>query len=228
MRAAVLYSGGKDSSIALYKSYMNGYEISCLITLVPEYDDSMLFHHPNAYYTYMQAEALDIPLIQEYIERSSKDKELDRLRTLLREAKNRYQLDVLVSGVLSSRYQYDRLNRVAYELGLEHIAPCWQEEQLYHMHEIVSNGIVAILTSVSAYGLTDDMLGKLIDHEMIERLYTLSRRHGFNVNFEGGEAETFVLDMPLFNKRIRVDDYTIHWDGIRGYMEFRSLLFNDK
>ncbi len=228
MRTAVLYSGGKDSTIALYKSYMKGYEVACLITLVPEYDDSMLFHYPNAYYTYMQAEALDIPLIQEYIRCSSKDEELDRLRTLLREVKSRYHFDALVSGVLSSRYQYDRLNRVAYELGLEHIAPCWQEEQLDHMYEIVSNGIVAMITSVSAYGLTYDMLGELIDHAMIERLYTLSRRYGFNISFEGGEAETFVLEMPLFSKGIRVDDYTIHWDGIRGYIEFSSLSFKDK
>ncbi len=228
MRAAVLYSGGKDSNIALYKSYMKGYEIACLITLIPEYDDSMLFHHPNAYYTYMQAEALNIPLIQERIRCNSKYKELDRLRDVLREAKSRYLFDTLVSGVLSSRYQYDILNRVSYELGLEHIAPCWQEEQLNHMYEIVSHGIIAMMISVSADGLTHDMLGELIDHTMIDRLYTLSRRYGFNISFEGGEAETFVLDMPLFNRRIRVDDYTIHWDGIRGHMEFRSLSFEDK
>ena len=34
--------------------------------------------------------------------------------------------------------------------------------------------------------------------------------------FEGGEAESFVLDAPLFRKRIVIDDAKTEWNGSTG------------
>ena len=62
MRAAVLFSGGKDSAYSLYKEKDN-YEIVCLISLFPEKPDSYMFHYPNVKFIKYQAESLNLPLI---------------------------------------------------------------------------------------------------------------------------------------------------------------------
>ena len=38
----------------------------------------------------------------------------------------------------------------------------------------------------------------------LTELENLSKKFHFNLNFEGGEAETFVINCPLFKKRIKI------------------------
>ncbi|MEM0364616.1 MAG: diphthine--ammonia ligase [Candidatus Nitrosocaldus sp.] len=224
MRLGILYSGGKDSNIAMYKAYLQGHEIACLITIIPASDESMLFHYPNAPYTSVQAECLGLPLISSI---SSSDEE-GLLEELLTNASERFGIDGVVTGAIASRYQYERFTSIASRVGLKHIAPCYGEDQYMHMQELLANNFSVMITSVSAYGLDASMLGRVIDADMLSRLRDLSIKYGFNLSFEGGEAETFVLDMPLFMKRIVVDCYTLHWDGVRGYVEFTDLSIEDK
>ena len=51
------------------------------------------------------------------------------------------------------------------------------------------------------------------------KLDQLAKKFGFNVNFEGGEAETLVVDCPLFSQPLKILDSKKHWDGIRGRFE---------
>ncbi|MDK2908293.1 MAG: diphthine-ammonia ligase, partial [Candidatus Woesearchaeota archaeon] len=46
MNAAVLFSGGKDSVYALHLARISGFNIRCLIIMLPESNESMLFHYP--------------------------------------------------------------------------------------------------------------------------------------------------------------------------------------
>ena len=222
MRVGILYSGGKDSNITMYKVYLQGYEIACLITIIPASDESMLFHYPNAAYTSIQVECLQLPLIS-----STSDGEAS-LEELLIKARERFGIDGVVSGAIASRYQYERFTSIASRVGLKHIAPCYGEDQYMHMQELLANNFSVMITSVSAYGLDASMLGRVIDAKLLSRLRDLSIKYGFNLSFEGGEAETFVLDMPLFRKRISVDGYRVHWDGVRGHIEFMDLSIKDK
>ena len=50
----------------------------------------------------------------------------------------------------------------------------------------------------------------------------LSVKHGFNLNFEGGEAETLVLDCPLFSRQILIEKSKSVWDGYRGIFEIEA------
>ena len=42
MKLACLFSGGKDSTYALFKSIKEGHEVPCLISLHPFNDESLL------------------------------------------------------------------------------------------------------------------------------------------------------------------------------------------
>ena len=58
-----------------------------------------------------------------------------------------------------------------------------------------------------------------ITKEDIATLNQLSKKHGFNLSFEGGEAETFVTDCPLFSSPIKIVKSKKIWDGHRGRFE---------
>ena len=53
----------------------------------------------------------------------------------------------------------------------------------------------------------------------LHELEKLSKEFQFNLSFEGGEAETFVISCPLFKNRIDIISSNKIWDGIRGRFE---------
>ncbi|MEM4976321.1 MAG: ATP-binding protein, partial [Desulfurococcaceae archaeon] len=75
--AAVLFTGGKDSTYALHKAVESGLRVSVLLTVVPYYKYSMLYHPPYFSVLVSQAQSLGIPL--ESIGLYDKLKELDAL-----------------------------------------------------------------------------------------------------------------------------------------------------
>ena len=77
MRLGVLFSGGKDSCLALHKAAETD-EVVCLITVVPKNPESYFFHTPNLHLGRFQAEVLGLPLVQ----RTSPGVEEEEIRDL--------------------------------------------------------------------------------------------------------------------------------------------------
>lgn len=210
MSNACLFSGGKDSTLALHKSVALGAEINLLVTMRSANRESYMFHYPNIDQTALQAKALGIR--QVFVETEGrKEEELADLERAL--VQNNVKL--LVTGATFSKYQADRINAIAKKLGIEHIAPLWHIDPLKELKEIAEKYNV-IITSVSAEGLSTTLLGKRIDNAVIGQLKEANKMHGINLVFEGGEAETFVLDAPLFRKRIEVEKSRTEKTGENG------------
>ena len=67
LKTAILYSGGKDSTLAL--QYALKYtHVKCLIIMISKNRESYMFHTPNIYWAEKQAEAIGIPSIVQYTE----------------------------------------------------------------------------------------------------------------------------------------------------------------
>ena len=60
-RPALLFSGGKDSTLALHLAAQKE-QVVCLITVASKNKESYMFHTPNIDVTALQAEALGLPL----------------------------------------------------------------------------------------------------------------------------------------------------------------------
>jgi uncharacterized protein (TIGR00290 family) len=100
------------------------------------------------------------------------------------------------------------------------IAPLWNSQAGPYLHELFSEKFHIIFVSVSAMGLERCWLGKTFDRSSLVKLEYLSKKFGFNLLLEGGEAETLVIDCPLFKtKKISIDRARTHWDGQRGIFE---------
>jgi len=220
MRLAAIFSGGKDSTYALYTAMKQGHEIKYLVTMFPEREDSWMFHHPCVELTKLQADALGIKQIIQKT-KGEKEKELEDLKLVLNKIKN--DIDGIVSGAIASNYQKNRIDKICDELKLKSFAPLWHKNPEELLRE-ESNAFEIIITSVSVDGFDQNWLGRKIDEKTIEDLKKLSEKHGINIAFEGGEAETFVLDSPIFKKKIEFIDTKNIWDNktSSGYIEVKE------
>jgi ABC transporter with metal-binding/Fe-S-binding domain ATP-binding protein len=219
MKLAALFSGGKDSTYAIHLAKQQGHEVKCLLSVFPKSEESHLLHFPNVKLTGLQSESMKIPQIT--IESSSDETstELELMKKILLRAKDEYHIEAMIHGGIKSIFQKDNFENLCNKLNLKLISPLWDTEPKKYMNDLVSSNFVFIITSVSSDGLDDFWLGKKIGKDELERLQTLSEKFEFNLNFEGGEAETFVLNCPLFSYPIKIVDGEKIWDGYRGRFE---------
>jgi diphthine-ammonia ligase len=207
MRYGVLFSGGKDSTLALHLAAETD-QVVCLITLVSKNKESYMFHTPNIDMTALQAEALGLPLLSVETE-GRKEEELTDLENALVQAKEKYGIEGIVTGAVESVYQSSRIQRICDGLGLKCFNPLWKHNQKALLEKLLECKFKVIISGIFAYPLDASWLGKQIDSGIIERLVELQGKYGISPSGEGGEIETTVLNAPLFNQRVEVLDSAI-------------------
>lgn len=211
MRLASLFSGGKDSTYATHLASEGGDEVVYMVTLLPRLEDSWMFHTVNIHLAPMVAQAFGGESIVKDTG-GEKEHELEDLRRVL----SGLDVDGVVTGSIASTYQRRRVDCICEHLNLEHIAPLWGRDGFDLLWEMLSEGLVIMITAVAARGLDQRWLGRIMDWEVARELRALSRRFSVDVCGEGGEMETLVLDAPWFRSRLEVTRARRVWDGMRG------------
>lgn len=227
MNLAALFSGGKDSTFAIYEAQKLGHNIKCLITVLTHSADSHLLHHPNIDLTQLQAKSMKIPQILIKSDSTDTAKETELLKEALSKAKTDYRVDGVLHGGILSEFQKTKFDAAAKSLGLDVISPLWHKDQKQYMTGLLDSNFEFIITSVSCDGLDQSWLGKKVTRSDLDVLSGLSEKHGFNLSFEGGEAETLVVNCPLFSAPIEIVESKTHWDGYRGRFEISQAKIKD-
>ena len=204
LKLGVLFSGGKDSCYAMYVMQKQNYAIECLISIKSKNEDSFMFHTPNIDLVNLQAEALNIPIV--FVNtKGEKEDELIDLKNALEIAKKKYSIQGIVTGALFSNYQRDRIEMLCDKLCLKVFSPLWHKVQLQELKEIVKLGFEVLIVSFASDGFDDKWLGRKIDSNTITDLEKLNKTLGINSAGEGGEYESFVLNGPMFKKKILIE-----------------------
>lgn len=228
MRLGALFSGGKDSTYAMYSAMCNGHSVECLISMIPESDESMLFHHPNIWVTELQSHAIGIPRVAAKSLPGDPMHEAGGLADVIYDAKLKYGINGIVHGGIRSIFQSRHFMKACRMHDLEVIAPLWQAGGAAYMRRLINEGFECMITGVSAGGLDQRWLGRVIDADALDDLERLAIKFGFSVDFEGGEAETLVVCCPAFSRRIRILRSDTIWDGVRGRFEIREATLEDR
>lgn len=224
MNLAALFSGGKDSTFAIYKEKQKGNNITCAVTIFPESDESTFLHYPNIHVTKLQAKSMNIPHLFSQTNSNDVETEMQEIQKLLAQAKKDYTIEGLVHGGILSKFQKERFEKIGSKLNLKIFSPLWQINQKEYLKDLIEAKFRFIITSVSSAGLDESWLGKEITIQDVEKLDKLATKHGFNLSFEGGEAETLVLDCPLFSLPIKIINSKKSWDGYRGRFEITQAI----
>jgi diphthine-ammonia ligase len=211
MRLGVLFSGGKDSTFALHLAAEKE-EAVCLITVVSKNKESYMFHTPNIDVTALQAQALGLPLVSVVTE-GKKEEEIVDLERAIIEAREKFQIDGVVTGAIESVYQTARIQRICNNLDVWSFNPLWKQDQQMLLKTLVARNFCVVISGVFAYPLDEKWLGAIIDPLVIARLVQFQEQYGISPSGEGGEIETTVLDAPMFKQKIEIVDYATEANG---------------
>lgn len=226
MDVAVLFSGGKDSTMAVWAALEAKEDVKYLLSVKSRNDESYMFHVPNIHITDLLAQALEIPLMSVETD-GIKEEELKDLKAAFQDLKDR-GVEAIYTGALYSVYQKSRIEKLGEEVGLKIISPFWHVDELEYMRKIVSLGFKIIISGVAAWGLDESWLGRAIDDECIDELVRLNEKYHVDIAFEGGEAETLAIDGPIFKKKIKILEYKKEWHLDSGVYIIEDAILENK
>jgi ABC transporter with metal-binding/Fe-S-binding domain ATP-binding protein len=205
-----------------------GHDIVCLISIIPEINDSLLFHFPNIHLTQALAQAIDLPIRNFQSSTSKLENEMSVLENALSTVKDEFGIEGIVHGGISSMFQKRNFEKVCEDLHLSVHSPLWNLNPRNYLHQLIDEKFKITIVGVSALGLDQEWLGITLDHENVTRLESLSTKYEFNLNFEGGEAETLVVDCPIYKKKLEIRKGIVKWFGDNGIFEIIDYELIDK
>lgn len=189
-RYAVMWSGGKDSALALVRAREQGFEIGCLINVIDAATGRVRFHATRAELIAAQAEALGVPLRQ--LATSWPEFEATLRAALAGIAAEGYAGVILGDIHLADvRAWYEERVHAA---GLEHVEPLWGDAPLALVREYATRGGRAVITCCEVARLDERWLGRVIDTASVEELV----REPIDPCGENGEYHSFAFAGPPF------------------------------
>jgi len=221
-----LFSGGKDSSWALYRALAEGRPVERLVTVHPE-GDSYMYHVPATELTALAAESIGIELLDVHPgdfeagaatdAGSQGDEELEPLEAALvdLDADLDGGLTGITAGAVESEYQTSRIRAMCDRLGAELFAPLWQRDPGELAEAMLDACFEIRIIRVAAAGFDRSWLGRRLDADALADLRELNEAYGVHLLGEGGEFETLVTDGPHMDRPIELD-YGTEWEGSRG------------
>lgn len=226
MRLGVLYSGGKDSNFAMFHA-MKEHEIACLISVISKNKESYMFHTPNISITELQASAIGLPMISVKT-KGIKEEELEDLENAIANAKDKFNIQGIVTGAIESVYQSERIKKICDKLGLKCVNPLWKKDQECLLRELIEKKFKVMIVGVFAPPLDEKWLGRIIDEKTITELSELRKKHCISPSGEGGEIETIVLDAPFFRKKIEIIDSEVNFEKDSGVFVIKHAMLAAK
>ena len=208
MHVAVLFSGGKDSTLAAQYCRDQGWDVT-LVSIKPPSTEAYLWHFPTVELTRLQAHAMGLPHL--YVECAHIGSQLEA--SVLEDVFARHEFDaVVLGGVGLQETQIREVRKIAEKYGLQTLVPYahLNSEELLKLE--LQSGLTIVMVEVAAAGLPRDMLTRQFDADFCNELKTCSAKFGFDVLGEGGAYNTLVTDAPFFNARLVITDADTVWD----------------
>ncbi len=211
-RVVLLWSGGKDSALALHELRRAGeYAVAALLTTVTEGYDRVSMHGVRRSLLERQAASVGLPLTQVSIPRNCSNEEYAARMARACEGLKGRGIHAAASGdIFLADVRAYREGQLA-EVGMRGVFPLWGRDSAQLARAFVAEGFAAVTVCVDAQALGAEWAGRTYDAAFLADLPP-----GVDPCGENGEFHTFVHDGPLFTERIA-------W--VRGEVELRDDRF---
>src|SRR5581483_8902005 len=111
---------------------------------------------------------------------------------------------------------------------IQEISPIWNVKESNYLDRLIEEKFEIRIVAVAAMGLDDSWLGVRLDSRSLQRLKLIAAKYRINLTFEGGDAETLVVDCPMYRKKLEIRRATTKWDGQRGIFEIQDAALVEK
>lgn len=216
-KAAMLWTGGKDCSLALYEARREGYDVHCLVTFAPL--NATFLAHPTRFIK-MQAEALALPHhilhIAEPFEAS--------YEVALRKLREEMGIETVITGDIaqvggSPNWIRERCRPI----GMKVHTPLWGRDRLGLLEEQLAGGFEIIFSCVNTRWMTAEWVGRKLNQDAVADLRGIRDRTGLDLCGEEGEYHTLVTNGPSFTRPIRIRAHSNRTRDPLAYMEIHEL-----
>lgn len=197
LKVAASWSAGKESAFSLYRSLGNGLEVCSLLNMINREAGRSMSHGLDPELIAAQAEAMEIPILQRETTWETYEEEFKSAVAELKKT----GVSGVVFGDIDIEGHKEWVERVCGELGVTPILPLWGEEPQRLLNGFIDAGFEAIVVTTKAEFLGQEWLGRRVDRGFIQELLRLDTVHPCG---EQGEYHTFVLDGPIFSRRVKV------------------------
>jgi len=214
--AAMLWTGGKDSCLALFEANRSGYAVRCLVTFAPPEPDFLA--HPLAFMT-LQAKALGMPHhimpVREPFENGYENH--------LRAMRDEMGIESVITGDIaevngSPNWMRERSRPV----GMEVHTPLWGRDRRRLLEDLLSNRFTVRFSCVKKQWLAESWVGRTLDETAIGELQTVREHTGLDLCGEEGEYHTLVTAGPQFSRAIEVQSYSVRANESLAFMEIHQ------
>jgi uncharacterized protein (TIGR00290 family) len=210
----VSLSGGKDSMYALYTALKEGLRVDFLMFI----KIGGKAHLDNKWLMKLISESVGIPAVTAGGRAKDIRKTLQKLKT-----------GVFVSGVMTTPEHMDYYREICEPINVKHYAPVWGKNPLTALAEMKQLGFRMLVIEVDvSMGAKREWLGKEIDDSMIQEIEKLEADRSINPIGEFGEYHTFVVDCPIYKKRINITKSKTVWKRNKGYFEIKKAELQPK
>lgn len=211
-RAAALWTGGKDCSLALHEVRKSGLAVEELITFAPPFP--VFLAHPLPFLK-RQAAAMGLRHRVVTIRPPAESGYARALKALRGEG-----IEILVSGDIAEvGGRPNWMREVSRGTGIELRTPLWGRDRRAVLSDLLDGGFKAVFSMVKKPWFTRAWVGRAIDRKSVEELASLAPSP--DLCGENGEYHTLVLDGPLFKKALRLATFDVgERDGMM-YMEIK-------
>lgn len=215
--AAILWTGGKDSAMALHEAAEDGYRVRCLVTFAPP--EPAFLAHPLGFIQ-LQARALALP--HHVLPVSAPfDKGYEAGLRRLREEMG---IDCVVTGDIAEvegHPNWIRERSRPAEMSVH--TPLWGRDRNVLLRQFLERGFKARFSCVKAPWLDATWIGRELDESAIAELRAIRERIGLDLCGEEGEYHTLVVDGPRFTRGIDIRSYTTGTSDSLAYMDIHEL-----
>jgi len=201
MDVAILYSGGKDSTLAIEYALNKGYNIKYLLSVKPTRTDCFLFHYATVEHTKELANILGLKHILISCDLADPIKEAELVKNVvLKEEK----IDALILGGIGLQLtQIGSLQKALLPSGMEVFAAHAGQDHDQIIKDMIDRGYEIIITQIASDGLKN-WIGKSLNKENFNSFVRDSVKYGFHVGGEGGYYDSLVVDGPIFNQKLGI------------------------
>ena len=197
-KAIMSWSGGKDSTMALYEiRRAGGYQIEGLLTTITRDYDRVCMHGVRTILLEQQAAALGLPLEKIYLDANGSQEAYEaKMRTYLATCRERGIRAVIFGDLFLEDVRHYRERNLA-QAGMESVFPLWGQDTRALAERFLHTGFQAIITCVDLQALPRAFVGRRYDHAFLADLPPEADPCG-----ERGEFHSFVYDGPLFRSPV--------------------------
>jgi uncharacterized protein (TIGR00290 family) len=196
-KAAVSWSGGKDSYLALHRT-LGAFNVQALLTMFTEDGTRSRSHGLRPEVVARQANLLNLRLVSGRGSWKTYEEEFKRvLRELARDGFSH----VIFGDIFLDEHKM-WVERVCNECGLEAVEPLWGEQTPTLLREFLATGAQAQIVATKAASLDDNWLGKKLCEEMLPDFESL----GVDACGERGEYHTLVFASPRMSSSLELHE----------------------